>query len=471
MAEAARLKLKRKPEAALAPVPEAKKPALEPEPAATAFREGETVEGNFKGFGDWDEALVAAVLPDGTYVLEYTDEGLIEEGVPPDRVRPFSDAAAPAGAGAPADAGASLRQGQTVLGNFKGLGDWDEALIIGKLPDGTYVLEYTDEGLIEEGVPADCIIASGGAGALESAEEVATLGAAAPALQQQREFQQEEESQQQQQQQQQSEEEDSEDSEDEYDPSSEPQDFLRASGWRGARPGYAFRAGASGVGYYKDVPLHIAAEQAERDAMVLTAPQLANWALEQLALPPSLAKADRYFSLFDLPNLRVRSLGKSGSAPPPLFGSLAEWFGRTLPVLSKRVAPAAVEVTHRVFLAPQQSVRQGIAHTTFSIDWLRVVGCDDEPISSAVLRRLNLAAKRPARMLLVVMYKAERNRITEMWADVDREGLGTKKGASLDDVLLSDAFDRCLALARRSGAVGELEPLFHNYFETQTIGA
>ena len=399
MAEAARLKLKRKPEAALAPVPEAKKPALEPEPAATAFREGETVEGNFKGFGDWDEALVAAVLPDGTYVLEYTDEGLIEEGV-----------------------------------------------------------------------PADCIIASGGAGALESAEEVATLGAAAPALQQQREFQQEEESQQQQQQQQ-SEEEDSEDSEDEYDPSSEPQDFLRASGWRGARPGYAFRAGASGVGYYKDVPLHIAAEQAERDAMVLTAPQLANWALEQLALPPSLAKADRYFSLFDLPNLRVRSLGKSGSAPPPLFGSLAEWFGRTLPVLSKRVAPAAVEVTHRVFLAPQQSVRQGIAHTTFSIDWLRVVGCDDEPISSAVLRRLNLAAKRPARMLLVVMYKAERNRITEMWADVDREGLGTKKGASLDDVLLSDAFDRCLALARRSGAVGELEPLFHNYFETQTIGA
>ena len=397
MAEAARLKLKRKPEAALAPVPEAKKPALEPEPAATAFREGETVEGNFKGFGDWDEALVAAVLPDGTYVLEYTDEGLIEEGV-----------------------------------------------------------------------PADCIIASGGAGALESAEEVATLGAAAPALQQQREFQQEEESQQQQQQQQQSEE---EDSEDEYDPSSEPQDFLRASGWRGARPGYAFRAGASGVGYYKDVPLHIAAEQAERDAMVLTAPQLANWALEQLALPPSLAKADRYFSLFDLPNLRVRSLGKSGSAPPPLFGSLAEWFGRTLPVLSKRVAPAAVEVTHRVFLAPQQSVRQGIAHTTFSIDWLRVVGCDDEPISSAVLRRLNLAAKRPARMLLVVMYKAERNRITEMWADVDREGLGTKKGASLDDVLLSDAFDRCLALARRSGAVGELEPLFHNYFETQTIGA
>ena len=35
---------------------------------------------------DWDEALVVACLPDGTYVLEYVDEGLIEEGVPPSRM-------------------------------------------------------------------------------------------------------------------------------------------------------------------------------------------------------------------------------------------------------------------------------------------------------------------------------------------------------------------------------------------------
>ena len=39
-------------------------------------------------------------------------------------------------------------------GNFKGLGDWDEALIVGKNADGTYVLEYVDEGLIEENVPS-----------------------------------------------------------------------------------------------------------------------------------------------------------------------------------------------------------------------------------------------------------------------------------------------------------------------------
>ena len=30
----------------------------------------------------------------------------------------------------------------------------DEALVVADLPVGTYVLEYTDEGLIEEGVPA-----------------------------------------------------------------------------------------------------------------------------------------------------------------------------------------------------------------------------------------------------------------------------------------------------------------------------
>ena len=98
-------------------------------------------------------------------------------------------------------------------------------------------------------------------------------------------------------------------------------------------------------------------------------------------------------------------------------------------------------MSHRVFLAPQQSVRAGIQHTTFSIDWVRVGGeCADEPLSSALLTRLGMGSRRPARVLLVVMYKAERNRITQMWADIDREGLGMKKGATLDDVLLSDVF-------------------------------
>ena len=44
-----------------------------------------------------------------------------------------------------------------------------------------------------------------------------------------------------------------------------------------------------------------------------------------------------------------------------------------------------------------------------------------------------------------------------------------KKGASIDDVLVSDIFDRCLTTARKAGAVGHLEPLFHNYYETEVI--
>ena len=83
---------------------------------------------------------------------------------------------------------------------------------------------------------------------------------------------------------------------------------------------------------------------------------------------------------------------------------------------------------------------------------------------------MGLAGRRPKRMRLVVMYRVERNQITTVWADIDREGLGAKKGASLDDVLVSDVFDRALTLARRGGAIGELTPVVHNYHDIETIG-
>ena len=59
-----------------------------------------------------------------------------------------------------------------MLGNFKGLGDWDEALIVGVHADGTYTLEYTDEGLVEEHVPASRIMSAGGGDALSMAAQV-----------------------------------------------------------------------------------------------------------------------------------------------------------------------------------------------------------------------------------------------------------------------------------------------------------
>ena len=71
----------------------------------------------------------------------------------------------------------------------------------------------------------------------------------------------------------------------------------------------------------------------------------------------------------------------------------------------------------------QQSVRKGLQHVTFSIDWMRVTSaCDAEPLSSALLARMNLASRRPAKMNLVVMYRAENNRLTNIWVEVPARG-------------------------------------------------
>merc|ERR1740117_1461989 len=110
-AAAARLKLKRKTPTPAPAAPAA--PAVPVGPArskrgnvqeAPEFQAGESVLGNFKGLGDWDEALVMAVNPDGTYVLEYVDEGLIEEGVPAKHISRAGGANATATAAAVGDA-------------------------------------------------------------------------------------------------------------------------------------------------------------------------------------------------------------------------------------------------------------------------------------------------------------------------------------------------------------------------------
>ena len=143
-----------------------------PPPGLPAFQPGDSVLGNFKGLGDWDEALIVGVHADGTYTLEYPDEGLVEEHVPASCVRPASDeGGAAAEAEAEAEAGV-FRAGDSVMGNFKDLGDWDEALIVGVHADGTYTLEYTDEGLVEEHVPASRIMSAGGGDALSMAAQV-----------------------------------------------------------------------------------------------------------------------------------------------------------------------------------------------------------------------------------------------------------------------------------------------------------
>ena len=482
-------RLKRSAEATGSSAPSPKRPASSQLHATgLQFSAGDNVLANFKGLGDWDEAVVVGVHPDNTYTLEYTDEGLIEEGVPPTRIR-SADAAPVASKREEPLPAAQYAAGDAVMANFKGLGDWDEALIVGVGADGTYSVEYVDEGLLEEGVPSERLAPLGGADALSSAmaasgrpvafdddereptEEAAALGGG-------------------------------------YSPPGPPARggeettsaaavlastaaFVACSGWLGPKPGYCFKDSTEyGVGYHKDVPLHVAAEEEEKARMVLTAAQLANWSVEMLAMPPSVSKVDRYMELFDLPALRVQSLSAApssaartttasakpaaaGRAPSTaLFESLQAWFDAQLGVLARQCSPSEIEVTHRVFLAPQQSVRQGLQHVTFSVDWVSVSAmCDAEPLSGALLQRMELTGRRPARkMLLVVLYRAEHNKITHVWAELDREGLGSKPKTTLDDVLLSDAFDRALTLARKSGAVGELEPHFYNYHEAPVVG-
>ena len=83
------------------------------------------------------------------------------------------------------------------------------------------------------------------------------------------------------------------------------------------RPGFCFKLGDKGVGYYKDVPYHVAQAAAEKAALKLSAPTLANWFYELLQAPPSVKKADRFFELFHLDVLRVVGLGASHTAVNP----------------------------------------------------------------------------------------------------------------------------------------------------------
>ena len=80
------------------------------------------------------------------------------------------------------------------------------------------------------------------------------------------------------------------------------------------RPGFCFKLGDKGVGYYKDVPYHISQAAAEKAALKLSAPTLANWFYELLQAPPSAKKADRFYELFQLDVLRVVRLGASDQA-------------------------------------------------------------------------------------------------------------------------------------------------------------
>ena len=114
--------------------------------------------------------------------------------------------------------------------------------------------------------------------------------------------------------------EEEEEEESEYESEEEEEadgDFFGRKQWAGVRPGFCFKLGDKGVGYYKDVPYHVAQAAAEKAALKLSAPTLANWFYELLQAPPSVKKADRFFELFHLDVLRVVGLGASHTAVNP----------------------------------------------------------------------------------------------------------------------------------------------------------
>ena len=68
-----------------------------------------------------------------------------------------------------------------------------------------------------------------------------------------------------------------------------------------------------------------------------------------------------------------------------------------------------------------------------------------------------------ARASRVTLYKALRGKVVRMWVGKDAEGVGKLARATLEDALVTDTFDKALALARKHGAAGELTPLWNNY--------
>ena len=180
-------------------------------------------------------------------------------------------------------------------------------------------------------------------------------------------------------------------------------------------------------------------------------------ALERLRdEPPSLQKADAYFAAFQLESLRVRAL--DADQPRPLFESLDAWFDAQLPMLARPCASQETILRCRLLLAPPPRVRHlATPPASFVVEWLSGAL---EPVQRALLGASKSGPK-PAEGLatlpLVTMVRVESGRITAMFVDYDREGL--RDAPTLEDVLLTDTFGRCLAVARGpGGSVGELEP-------------
>eukprot|EP00605_Chrysophyceae_sp_TOSAG23-4_P002649 GSChrysophyteH1.ASY1.ANO1.2925.1 assembled CDS len=118
--------------------------------AAPELREGDKVEGNYRGRGRWYPGKISRVRANGTYDIDY-DDGEKETGLQSDLVRSKEAASSPARTAAP-----ELREGDKVEGNYRGRGRWYPGKISRVRANGTYDIDY-DDGEKETGLQSDLV--------------------------------------------------------------------------------------------------------------------------------------------------------------------------------------------------------------------------------------------------------------------------------------------------------------------------
>jgi hypothetical protein len=104
-------------------------------------REGDRVEGNYRGRGRWFKARVKRDRGDGTYDLDY-DDGESDLRVPPELIRSLE--AEKVSAPPKVRSNTKLEEGDKVEGNYRGRGKFYPGRISRDRGDGTYDIDYDD---------------------------------------------------------------------------------------------------------------------------------------------------------------------------------------------------------------------------------------------------------------------------------------------------------------------------------------
>ena len=142
------------------------------------FAEGDKVLGNFNGEGEWYPGVVSKCVDGGLYSITY-DDGDAEENVDASRVKAHPDHAATsqqqerrlAHANDEGDNEKVLfSEGNKVLGNFNGEGEWYPGVVSKCVDGGRYNITY-DDGDAEENVDASRVQAHPGQSATAQRQE------------------------------------------------------------------------------------------------------------------------------------------------------------------------------------------------------------------------------------------------------------------------------------------------------------